>query len=514
MKSFLSLITSFAVFNLFFSCQQSPPERQYDIIIKNGLVIDGSGAEPYYAQLLIRDGVIALIERDTLKSFDAKQTIDAGGKIVSPGFIDTHTHGDPLSTPEFQNFLAMGVTTIFLGQDGSSPNTTNLSAWMDSVDQIQPGVNIGMFVGHGTLRMMSGVKYDKNPSDKALAEMDKLLIDAMESGSFGMTTGLEYNPGYVADQEELNRMARIVGEHGGIVMSHMRNEDDEFIEESLDELLEQGDYSPVHVSHIKIVYGKGEERANEILNKLENERAAGKVVTADLYPYEASYTSISILFPEWAKPPASYKEVVAKRGKELEDYLRKRVNLRNGPEATLIGSGEFKGKNLAEIAEIKNKPFEKVLVEDIGPAGASAAYFVMDEEVMKVFLRDDKVNICSDGSPTSNHPRGYGTFAKIIESYVVNDPVLTLTNAIHKMTGLAAENVGLNDRGFIKEGMVADLIIFEPKNVRAKATYENAAQLADGFDWVIVNGQVAKRKEEFKERAGKILKKKSINSPR
>ena len=497
------LVTAFSLF----SCQPTAPEQVYDLQIKNAQIIDGTGDEPYYAQLLIQDGKIALIEKDTAKFFEAGQIIDALGRVLSPGFIDTHTHGDPLKTPEFQNFLAMGVTTIFLGQDGSSPNTTNLGAWMDSVDQIKPGVNIGMFVGHGTLRMVSGVKYDKIPSESALTAMDKVLKEAMESGSFGMTTGLEYNPGYLADQNELNRMAKIVGEYGGIVMSHMRNEDDEFIEESLDELLAQGDYCPVHVSHIKIVYGKGEDRANEILQKLERERKAGKTVTADIYPYEASYTSISILFPEWAKPPANYKDVVASRGKELEDYLRNRVNLRNGPEATLIGSGEFKGKNLAEIAMVKNKPFEKVLVEDIGPSGTSAAYFVMDEEVMKVFLRDDKVNICSDGSPTSNHPRGYGTFAKIIESYVVNDPVLTLPNAIYKMTGLAAETLGIKDRGYIKEGMVADLVLFHPQNVRAKATYENAAQLAEGFDYVIVNGKMAKDDGDFKERAGKVIRK-------
>jgi len=494
------------VFSLY-SCQPTAPEQVYDLLIKNAQIIDGTGSEPYFGQLLIQDGRIVRVEKDTTKSFEANKTIDAMGRVLSPGFIDTHTHGDPLSTPEFRNFLAMGVTTIFLGQDGSSPGTTNLSSWMASVDSIQPGVNIGMFVGHGTLRMLSGVKYDKNPSESALTEMDKLLENAMESGSFGMTTGLEYNPGYVADQHELNRMAKIVGEHGGIVMSHMRNEDDEFIEESLDELLAQGDYCPVHVSHIKIVYGKGEERAEEILQKLDRERKAGKTVTADLYPYEASYTSISILFPEWAKPPASYKEVVANRRKDLEDYLRNRVNLRNGPVATLIGSGPYKGKNLAEIADMKNKPFEKVLVDDIGPSGTSAAYFVMDEEVMKVFLKDDHVNICSDGSPTSNHPRGYGTFAKIIESYVVNEHVLTLPNAIYKMTGLAAENVGLKDRGIIKEGMVADLILFDPEKIRAKATYEKASQLAEGFDYVIVNGKVAKEGKDFKERAGKVVRK-------
>ncbi|KEO72421.1 N-acyl-D-amino-acid deacylase family protein [Anditalea andensis] len=505
MKYIIGLLYSLVLLN--FSCQQTSSDQEYDLFIKNAQVIDGSGEEPYFAQILVQDGKIVLIEKDTLASYKAKKIINAYGSVVSPGFIDTHTHGDPLNTPEFQNFLAMGVTTIFLGQDGSSPSTTNLSKWMDSVDQIHPGVNIGMFAGHGTVRMLSGVKYDKTPSEQALSAMDKILRAAMDAGSFGMTTGLEYNPGYVADQAELNRMAKVVGEKGGIVMSHMRNEDDGYILASLDELLAQGEYSPVHVSHIKIVYGKGTERAHEILRKLENERRAGKVVTADLYPYEASYTSISILFPDWAKPPANYKEVVADRRKELEDYLRNKVIHRNGPEATLIGTGPFKGKTLAEIAAVKNKPFEKVLVDDIGPSGTSAAYFVMDEMVMKEFLKDPYVNICSDGSPTSNHPRSFGTFAKIIESYVINEPLLTLPEAIHKMTGLAAKHVGLTGRGLIEVGMAADLVVFNPYEVKAKATYEHPDQLAEGFKYVIVNGQLAKEKSDFKERAGKILKK-------
>jgi len=499
---------SFLIFflALSLSCNSTSTET-YDLWIKHARIIDGTGSEPFWGQVLVRGDKIAIIDRDTTTTYLAEEVIDARGRVLTPGFIDAHSHGDPLKTPEFTNFLAMGATTIFLGQDGSSPSTTDLGSWMDEVDSLDLGPNIAMFVGHGTLRMISGIEYDKVPSEKSLLKMDSLLIDAMNAGSFGLSTGLEYNPGYLADGNELNRLAKITGEHGGMVMSHMRNEDDQFMEESLSELLAQGEYCPVHVSHIKIVYAKEEERAKEILALLESERQKGKTVTADVYPYEASYTGISLLFPDWIKPPANYDEVVSKRRTELETYLRNRVNLRNGPEATLMGSGVFKGKTLKEIAEELDKPFEKVLVDDIKLNG-SAAYFVMDEEVMKTFLKDPNICVSSDGSPTSNHPRGHGTFAKIIESYVIAEPLLTLPEAIHKMTGLTAKQTGIRDRGIIQEGMVADLLIFDPKRVKATATYENPYQLAEGFDLVFVNGQLAFKDAQQVGSSGKVLRKK------
>lgn len=502
------LFTFYVILLLAFSAAcTSTTNETYDLWIKHAQIIDGTGSEPFWGHVLVNGDKIAKIDTDTTNTYVATEVIDAWGRVLTPGFIDAHSHGDPLKTPEFTNFLAMGATTIFLGQDGSSPSTTDLASWMSEVDSLDLGPNIAMFVGHGTLRMISGIEYDKEPGEEALLKMDSLLIDAMNAGSFGLSTGLEYNPGYLADGNELNRLAKITGAHRGMVMSHMRNEDDQFMEASLTELLAQGEYCPVHVSHIKIVYAKGEKRAKEILALLDRERQGGKTVTADVYPYEASYTGISLLFPDWAKPPVNYEEVVANRRIELEEYLRNRVNLRNGPEATLMGTGIYKGKTLKEIAAELNKPFEKVLVDDIGLSG-SAAYFVMDEDVMKTFLKDPNICVSSDGSPTSNHPRGHGTFAKIIESYVIAEPLLTLPEAVHKMTGLTAKQTGITDRGIIQEGMVADLLIFDPERVKATATYENPYQLAEGFDLIWVNGKLAFTEGAPVGTYGKVLRKK------
>ncbi|MFD2999506.1 amidohydrolase family protein [Pontibacter toksunensis] len=493
------------------SCLRVGNSKTYDLLLQKATVIDGTGQAPYVANLLIRGDSIALINKDTATTYSVGRKINAEGLVLTPGFIDTHAHGDPLETPQFRNFISMGVTTISLGQDGFSPEQLDLRVWMDSVSQINPAVNVALFVGHGTLRMLSGTQYDAVPSEAHYAAMEKLLADAMEAGCYGMTTGLEYTPGYFADSTELNRLARVVGANNGLLMSHMRNEDDAFVEASIKELLALGKYGPVHVSHLKVVFGKGQNRAQEILHLLDSARARGLKVTADLYPYTASYTGIAILFPEWAQKPNDFKQVINTRRAELSTYLHNRVMLRNGPEATLIGSGPHRGKTLAQVARELNKPFQDILIDEIGPYGASGAYFVMDEKLQETLLKNPYVMVCTDGSPTMHHPRGYGTYAKIIQTYVQDRKSLRLEEAIHKMTGLPAETIGLQDRGFIRQGFKADILLFNPAEVKENATYEDPHQLATGFRYVIVNGRVVKEGDKLsEERAGKMLRKKSL----
>lgn len=257
---------------------------------------------------------------------------------------------------------------------------------------------------------------------------------------------------------------------------------------------------------MKSVYGKGKERAATLLNLLESADDRNYNVTADVYPYTASYTGIGIVFPKWAKAPNDYNEVVKNRKEELLAYLRRRIMDRNGPEATLFGTAPYAGKTLAQLSEEQNLPFEKVLM-GIGPNRASGAYFIMDEELQEAIIAHPRTMICSDGSPTMRHPRGYGSFAKIIETYVQQRGTLTLEEAVRKMTAFPAATIGLEKRGKIAVGFFADINVFDPTKVVARASYENPHQLAEGFELVLVNGKIAWQEQQLLGTAGSVLRK-------
>lgn len=494
---------------VFFSCSDRRLQKEYpqiDILITNALILDGEGNKPFKGDIFIVGDKIVKISQKKIRHDHVLKTIDAQGKFLAPGFIDLHSHGDALSTPDFENFLAMGVTTISLGQDGFSPNFIDLKDWKNKVDSTGIALNIAMFVGHGSLRELSGIYEKKNPSKEEIAKMSSLLEKNLET-CFGMSTGLEYTPGLYAEENELLELAKIVGKNDRLIMSHMRDEDDGALIESIDELLAQGEFCRVHIAHLKSVYGKGSERAHEILDHLASARNRGINVTADVYPYTASYTGIAILFPDWCKTNEQFEIANRERREELENFIRDKVKIRNGPEATLLGTEPYKGKTLLDLEQELKRPFEEILIDDIGPEGASAAYFVMNDTLQNTLIKDPKIGISSDGSKTSFHPRGHGTFAKIIEEFVVKSKVLTLEEAVRKMTSYAADILKISDRGRIKEGMKADLIIFEPGNVKANATFSDPFQLSEGFDHVIVNGKISRENDQLSEdRSGKVLK--------
>ncbi|HKK76864.1 MAG TPA: amidohydrolase family protein [Saprospiraceae bacterium] len=499
-----------------FSCQ-APPEVKafeafleesgttFDVWIRNARVVDGTGAPAYSADLLIRDGEILYLGWVAANDIEASEVIDASQKTVTPGFIDAHAHGDPLRTPAFENFLRMGVTSICLGQDGSSVQVVDLPNWLSRVDSIRPGVNIIPFIGHGTIRRESGIGYQEDPEEASISMMAALLEKALEAGCFGLSTGLEYTPGTYASEKELNTLAKVLGSRERIMMSHIRNEDNDVVWASLEELLALADYCAVHASHLKVVYGKGAERAEEILDLLFAEARAHRV-TADLYPYMASYTGIGIVFPAWAKPPANYEQVKKERRMELLNYLRNKIQQRNGPEATLLGTAPYAGQSLADLEEEQDRPYEEILL-DIGPGAASGAYFIMDASLQERLLQHPQVVLSSDGSPTMRHPRGYGSFAKMIETYVLQDSLFSLETAVHKMSGQTADILGLKDRGTLAPGQKADLLIFDPLAIKAQATYAEPHQYAQGFEQVLVNGQIVIRDGQIdSSRYGKCLR--------
>lgn len=520
------------------ACQRS--SATYDIWIQGGTIVDGTGGEPYVGDVLISgDTVVHLGEVDA-DDVDAAMIIDARGKTVTPGFIDPHSHGDPLEA-RFDNFLAQGVTTVVLGQDGRTPGFSaedppTLTAWREAIASPDAGdavitlerwmkavgrhgslTNIATLVGHGSLRHLSGVGSDPDPTDEQRAIMREILQAGLDAGAFGMSSGLEYVPGRNAPEEEIMELAKVVGQNDGVIMTHMRSEDgavmdpeDEdavLVQDALEEVVAQGEHARVHVAHIKIVYGKGLREGEAVLDRLREARANGIPISADVYPYLAGMSNFYFLYPIWARERPVFEDAVRNDRKRLAEDMYERVMWRGGPDKALIASGEYASQNLAEVAEIQGKPFVDVII-DWGYGGPTTAHFTQNAEVQDVFITAPDVAIGTDGSPTMRHPRSYGTYPKIIQEYVVQNEKLTLPVAIRKMSGLPAEIVGLEDRGTLAVGHKGDVLVFDPDAVEATATWAEPRQYPKGFDYVLLNGRVAARAGELAAgRFGRVLRK-------
>ncbi|MFT7686417.1 MAG: N-acyl-D-amino-acid deacylase [Candidatus Azotimanducaceae bacterium] len=511
----LKLLTFCTFISILIACQA--PENQVlaqypsiNLLITNGLILDGSGLEPVVGDVVVVGDEIVFVGKTAFTDEDlkirVKSHIDANKRIIAPGFIDLHSHGNPLETPIFENFLAMGITTITLGQDGDSPPVPKLIDWLSQVEDQGISLNLAMFVGHGTLRDISGIGRQVDPK-KADLELMLSILDETLDYTFGLSTGLEYNPGLNAQSPELQALAKIVGKHQRLIMSHVRNEDDDQIAASIAELIEQGEHARVHIAHLKSVYGRDDVAAEKILEILDEARDRGIDISADLYPYNASYTGISIVFPVWAKTLEQFETAKRERRPELEDFLRRKITRRNGPEATLLGTAPYTGKTLADLSREFEMPYEQVLIDIIGPNGAAGAYFVMDDKLQTRLLIDPNISYSSDGRQEGFHPRGHGAFAKIIEEYVIKRQILSLPEAIRKMTSQSANILNISDRGWLKEGYKADILIFEPSKVKALATYPMPHQLALGFDIVIVNGNIVRENGVLSDGLfGRVLK--------
>lgn len=479
------------------------------ILFREVLLVDGTGAPPRLADVLVAGDRIARIAPPAARTRVSATRIVAGeGRILAPGFIDTHSHGDPLEE-SFESFLAMGVTTITLGQDGSGPRigkNLDLRPWLSAVDRADIDVNVAALSSHGTLRRAVRIPDAvRRPDAAALARMAAQLEAELSAGAFGLSYGLEYVPGIYSETAELAHLGRVVSRRNGVVMSHMRSENDEEIQGSIDELIASSLPARPHISHLKLVFGKGEQRARSLLDFLAAKRRAKIDLTADAYPYTAGYTGIAILFPEWALPPTDYAAVVAGRRQELRDYLEKRMIRRGGPGALLLGTAPYAGQTLAEAAQQAGLPFADFLIR-IGPEAGSGAHFTMDKALQDALLLDPFVAISTDGGPGMRHPRATGTYAKWIEEYVVRDGKLPIEQAIRKATGYPAQILRLADRGVLLVGARADLILFDPAKVKARSTYMDPFARAEGMDLVMVNGTPAFESGKRIATAGRLLR--------
>ena len=482
-------------------------------VLRDVLLVDGTGAAGRRTDVLVRGDRIGHIGRVPADLARGLRVVEGGGRVLAPGFIDLHTHGNPLESA-FTPFLAMGVTTVVLGQDGGSPalegagrEPDSLPAWMDAVEAAGPDLNVATLSGHGALRRRAGIDDGtRRPSDAQLGRLQSILEADLRAGAYGLSTGLEYVPGRYAEPRELTSLGPVIARFGGVSMSHMRSEDAGDVRASIRELVEASGPARAHISHLKMVYGQDESEAVALLDFIDSLRGPGQPLTADAYPYEASYTGVGILFPEWALPPADYAAVREGRSAELRDWLQRRMEQRGGPSALLFGTGPHAGRTLAQVAEARDAHFADALVE-IGPGGGQAAHFVMDKGLQDRLLLDPRVAVASDGSPGGSHPRGAGTFAKWIEDFAVREPRVTLEEAVRKATSLPASILGLGDRGVVREGAKADLVLFDPAQVRARADYVQPTAMAEGFDLVLVNGQAALEGGESGVRAGRLLRK-------
>lgn len=493
--------------------------KQADIAVLGGTVIDGSGAQGIEQDVLISDGKIVFVGTVMPAELDAKLVVDATGRVVTPGFIDTHAHGNPLTDNNFDNFLLQGVTTVTLGQDGTSPQNERvdyiehltftewsraaaglpvafrgpitLRQWMAAVGRKGVEVNIAPLSGFGTNRALAGARTEAPITDEQLAKSTQILRDDLSAGAFGISNGLEYVPDRYAKTDELRRLAQEVGNAGGVVMSHMRSEDSDKIASAISELISQALPARVHIAHLKIVFARAPEEANGVLDQIREARRTGIPLSADVYPFYAGYADMTLVYPPWAKRREQWEDALRNRRFELEAALEDTVKRRNGPEAILISSGPFAGKTLKQIADEKGLSFVKVLTDVFGYGGPDAAHQVMLPAVQDRFVSAPDIAISTDGGPWINHPRSWGTYPQVLQNFVRDGKRIGLESAVYKMTGLPAAILAMKDRGLIRVGMAADLVVIDMAQISNEATWTNAATPPKGFDAVIVNGNLA-----------------------
>jgi N-acyl-D-amino-acid deacylase len=509
----------------------------FDLVITNGHIIDGTGSPWYSGDLGIRDGKVEAI--GNLSASPRKRTIDATGKVVAPGFIDMlgQSEYSILVDPRLPSKIYQGITTEITGEGESiaplsnavlqadhglfdhyriTPDWRSFRQYFARLEKQGMGINLASYVGATRVRRIVLGDDDKQPTAEQLEQMKSLVRDAMKDGAVGVSTALQYAPAPYAKTEELIALAAEGGKFGGIYSTHMRDEGDSVLE-AIDEALRIGREArvPVEIWHIKVAGKKNWGRMPEVVARIDAARAAGADVTADTYAYTAWFNDFSAFIPPWAHDGGTEKLVARLKDPATRDRIRKdMLNPASswdnewqeipGPEAVMIGVVQnpkmlpLQGKRLSEIAKMWNKdPIDALFDFLIEDPSAGVAVFGMSQPDVTLALQQPWVSIDNDSSGTSPdgllgqehpHPRAYGTFPRILSKYVREDKALSLPDAIRKMTALPAQRLRLTDRGVLKAGLWADVVIFDPATIRDLATFDNPNQLSEGMEYVLVNG--------------------------
>jgi len=505
--------------------------RPFDLIITNARIIDGSGAASSSGSVGVRDGRIAGVGR---VSGPAARTIDAAGHVLAPGFIDPHSHSDYalLTDGNAESKIRQGVTTEVIGESSSvapqrpseSRPWTDYTGYFAAVQKSKISVNLLSYVGLGQVREFVMGNDERAPTPTELATMAGLVSDAMKQGAYGASTGLIYSPNAYAKLDELIALSKPAAATGGIYASHLRY-DGEKLRDGIEEAIAIGEGAkiPVHVFHLKVTGASNFGRMKEVIAIVEAAHKRGQEVHADQYPYVASSTGLSQTIPPWAHEGGGAKLAERLKDPETRARIRKEmddphpiwenrlisagtwhnVQIASVPAQTGIESGykRYEGKRVDEAAREAGKdPYDFVFDLLIANRGSvSCVWFIINEDDLKLAMRQPWVSIGSDGSALATsgplrtgvpHPRNFGTFPRVLGKYVREEHVLTLEQAVHKMSGLTAQQMHLADRGLIKEGFAADLVIFDPATVADRATFSDPFQYPVGISTVIVNGRV------------------------
>jgi N-acyl-D-amino-acid deacylase len=461
---------------------QEPSRRT---LIRNASVLDGTGASARIADVRVVGDRIEAVGRLTPSSAD--RLVDARGLTLAPGFIDTHSHHSRglFDQPDALAAVSQGITTIVVGQDGSS--TLPLAGWFSRLEREPAAVNVASYVGHGTIRReVLGADFKRRATAEEVDRMAAMLRAEMASGALGLSTGLEYDPGIYSAPGEVVALARVAASFGGRYISHIRSEDRTFWQ-AVDEVIAIGRAArlPVQISHVKLAMLSLWGQAGKLVDVLDRARAAGVNVTADIYPYTYWQSGITVLFPNRDFSNRTEAEFVVREVVKPDDLLITRFE----------ANPAYAGKTLAQIAAMRGTDAAQALMDVIkeGEARGETAGVIatsMDERDIARLLRWPFANICTDGELSGPHPRGFGSFPRVLGRYVREQHVVPLAEAIRKMTSLAAANVGINDRGTIAPGRYADLVLFDPRTVVDHATTAAPHAVSSGIDTVWVNGEV------------------------